>query len=104
MSDLWAKAIEDYVKNTGRDIKQVRNLNNTAAIIQEQEQELDKFKKFRHNGQTTDKLRHLVSKNSELILSAAKQISAAASAVCTVSGFLAVLLTCRSHFPRLGLY
>ncbi|KAF4304116.1 glyoxalase bleomycin resistance protein dioxygenase protein [Botryosphaeria dothidea] len=93
VSDLWAKAIEDYVKNTGRDIKQVRNLNNTAAILKEQEQELDKFKKFRHNGQTTDKLRHLVSKNSELILSAAKQISAAASASFPPAGTILTAFT-----------
>ncbi|KAL1634037.1 hypothetical protein SLS56_002629 [Neofusicoccum ribis] len=82
IGDLWTKAIEDYCRTTERDIKQFRHLSNTDALLREQEEELSRFSKFRHNGQTTDKLRHLVSKNSDLIMSAAKQISAAASAVC----------------------
>ncbi|GME59925.1 glyoxalase bleomycin resistance protein dioxygenase protein [Neofusicoccum parvum] len=63
IGDLWTKAIEDYCRTTERDIKQFRHLNNTDALLREQEEELSRFSKFRHNGQTTDKLRHLASKD-----------------------------------------
>lgn len=82
VADLWERAIREYVKDTERDITRVRHMS-TKEILEEQKHALDRFKNFRHDGQTTDKLRSLVSKNSELIMSAAKQISSAASAVCT---------------------
>ncbi|GME44923.1 glyoxalase bleomycin resistance protein dioxygenase protein [Neofusicoccum parvum] len=63
IGNLWTKAIEDYCRTTERDIKQFRHLNNTDALLREQEEELSRFSKFRHNGQTTDKLRHLASKD-----------------------------------------
>ncbi|KAL1647975.1 hypothetical protein SLS58_002299 [Diplodia intermedia] len=79
VGELWAKAIRDYVKETERDITRVQHMS-TKEILDEQKQALDKFKGFRHDGQMTDKFRSLVNTNSDLIMSAAKQISNAASA------------------------
>ncbi|KKY22544.1 putative conserved hypothetical protein [Diplodia seriata] len=72
-------AVRDYVKETERDITRVQHMS-TKEILDEQKQALDRFKGFRHDGQMTDKFRSLVNTNSELIMSAAKQISNAASA------------------------
>lgn len=83
IGDLWTQAIDDYCKTTGRNIKQVRHTKNTDDLIKEQENELDRFNKFRHNGRTTDRLRDLVSENSDLILSTAQQIGTAATPVCS---------------------
>ncbi|KAK0661719.1 hypothetical protein DIS24_g2303 [Lasiodiplodia hormozganensis] len=92
VADLWERAIREYVKDTERDITRVRHMS-TKEILEEQKHALDRFKNFRHDGQTTDKLRSLVSKNSELIMSAAKQISSAASAAFPAAGTILTAFT-----------
>ncbi|OJD28871.1 glyoxalase bleomycin resistance protein dioxygenase protein [Diplodia corticola] len=92
VGELWAKAVREYAKETERDITRVQHMS-TKEILEEQKRALDKFKGFRHDGQVTDKFRSVVSTNSELIMSAAKQISNAASTAFPPAGTVLMAFT-----------
>ena|ERR1700753_1136546 len=81
MEKMWVDAIDQYCRDNKRDRREFLNLKSFASLKEEHNQLVDGFAKWRHSGKFVDKLRHLVNKNSDIILSAAKQISAAASAV-----------------------
>ncbi|KAI9685512.1 MAG: hypothetical protein M1822_004370 [Bathelium mastoideum] len=77
---VWTEAINQYCRDTKTDRAEFRNLRNLRGVMDEQERQVKRFESFRHSGKTGDRLRHFVNKNSDIVLSAAKQIGAAASA------------------------
>ena len=80
MQKMWIDAINQYCRDNKRNPNEFQNVRSIGALQKEHNDLVDGFARFRHNGKGVDKLRHLVNKNSDIILSAAKQISAAASA------------------------
>jgi hypothetical protein len=54
---------------------------NVTAIMGEQQRQVELFNKYRHNKGMTDKLRSVISKNSNVIQAVANNVANAASSV-----------------------
>jgi hypothetical protein len=74
--------LEDYYVDTGKNTKSLPQRTwKVSSIINDQEQQLEDFRTYRHNQGVVDKLRSVVRRNSDIIQSVAQLVSEAASAV-----------------------
>jgi hypothetical protein len=87
---LWKQALDKYYSDTKDVLKDFYGKNgkvlpemdwDTDTLFKLQEQEAEKFSKFRHKGDTLDKIRSAIGKNSEIIQAVAQNVTDAASAV-----------------------
>lgn len=78
---LWQEALIRYYEECGTDLRAVPPARlNIDHIKAEQDHQLLLFGEYRHNKGKVDKLRSLVSKNSEIVVGVATHIANAASA------------------------
>lgn len=78
---LWQEALIRYYEECGTDLRAVPPARlNIEHIIAEQDHQLLLFSEYRHNKGKVDKLRSLISKNSEIVVGVATHIANAASA------------------------
>lgn len=84
---LWQQALEDYARDSGTEKERGPDLRQldpgkwtVSAIRTEQKYQLDVFSQYRHDKSKVDKLRALVSHNSDIIVGVAGHVANAASA------------------------
>ncbi|SPO01191.1 uncharacterized protein DNG_03938 [Cephalotrichum gorgonifer] len=81
LGTMWQEALIQYYEECGTDLRALPASSfNFDRIRTEQEQQLLLFSEYRHNKGKVDKLRSLISKNSEIIIGVATHIANAASA------------------------
>jgi hypothetical protein len=79
---LWEEAVMKYQRDTPRSLLRfLPSQWNAEAILAEQEQELRRFTKWRHDEGLLDTLRSKVARNSKIIQAFAKTVSDAAAVV-----------------------
>jgi hypothetical protein len=78
---MWQQALDEYASESGgKDLRGTDSSQwNMGRILGDQEEQLQLFGVFRHDKGRVDKLRSLVSKNSQIIQSVASNIANAAS-------------------------
>ncbi|EON98245.1 hypothetical protein UCRPA7_6226 [Phaeoacremonium minimum UCRPA7] len=83
---LWNQALEDYARDSGSEKERGPDLRlldpgkwTVSAIRTEQKYQLDVFSQYRHDKTKVDKLRALVSHNSDIIVGVAGHVANAAS-------------------------
>lgn len=103
---LWTKAVEDYMKKTGRkmDYMKARGISDVMSMT---EGSLKSFKGFRHDDSKTDRVRSAFGNhlgNMQKVISGFETIGSAAGAfppampVGIVFAACGHLLSVRSHF------
>jgi len=75
LANLWNGALQKYQEESETELP----VMNMSMILAEQDRQLLLFGQFRHNKGKLDKLRSVVSRNSELIQSLASNVANAAS-------------------------
>jgi hypothetical protein len=69
LGEMWRQALDEYANESGgKDLQGTDSSQwNMGRILSEQEEQLQLFSVFRHDKGRVDKLRSLVSKNSQII-------------------------------------
>ncbi|CZR57803.1 uncharacterized protein PAC_07692 [Phialocephala subalpina] len=90
----WEDALDKYCKDTGTNIKYLPQMKwSVTAIINEQQRQVETFNSYRHNKGLTDRLRSMISKNSDVIQSVANNIANSASSAFPPSAAILTAFT-----------
>ena len=92
LATLWQSALTDYYVSAKMDVAQMKVYTSMSDIQLDTDIQKN-FEKFRHNGGKVDKLRSLVARNTELIISGATYITEAASAAFPPSSAILTAFT-----------
>jgi hypothetical protein len=93
---MWQQALQEYANESGgKDLRSTDSSQwNIGRILGDQEEQLQLFSVFRHDKGRVDKLRSLVSKNSQIIQSVASNIANAASSAFPPSAAILTAFNC----------
>ena len=93
---MWQQALDEYANESGgKDLRGTDSSQwNMGRILGDQEEQLQLFSVFRHDKGRVDKLRSLVSKNSQIIQSVASNIANAASSAFPPSAAILTAFNC----------
>ncbi|KAF8860934.1 hypothetical protein BDZ45DRAFT_293513 [Acephala macrosclerotiorum] len=90
----WEDALDKYCKDTGTNIKYLPQMKwSVSAIVNEQQRQVETFNSYRHNKGLTDRLRSMISKNSDVIQSVANNIANSASSAFPPSAAILTAFT-----------
>lgn len=91
---LWDEALNAYTETSKINIRSIpSSRKSVAAILMQQQHELDKFNQFRHNRGKLDKLRSLIASTADYIQCAANQIASAATTAFPPSSVILTAFT-----------
>jgi hypothetical protein len=93
---MWQLALDEYANESGgKDLRGTDSSQwNMGRILGDQEEQLQLFSVFRHDKGRVDKLRSLVSKNSQIIQSVASNVANAASSAFPPSAAILTAFNC----------